>query len=84
MTLWKQSYFAMNSITLPAKDLQDYEAAILVLLSAVHTVAAQLDRENHPLAAPLKAELRKALFAQGSWRIAKWIAFAQEQGGQPA
>lgn len=72
----------MNRITLLAEDVQNYEAAMLALLSAVHTVAAQLDRENHPVAAPLKAELRKAIFAQGTWRIAKWIASVQAQGGQ--
>jgi hypothetical protein len=45
----------------------DYETAMSELLDAAQTIAAQLEREGHSLAAPLKAEWRRA---------AKWVALA--------
>jgi hypothetical protein len=78
------SEHAPDNITVPIKELQDYEAAILAFLAAAHVIAAKLSHEGHALAVPLKTELRKAVMAQGSWRAAKWIATAaQQQGGRP-
>jgi hypothetical protein len=54
----------------------DYETAMLDLLDAAQTIAAQLEREGHSSAAPLKAEWRKAVLARGTWRAAKWVALA--------
>ena len=63
-----------------SKDLQTYEAAVLAFLSSAHVIAAQLEQESHRLTAPLKAELHKAVLAQGSWRAAQWVALASQAG----
>jgi hypothetical protein len=54
----------------------DYETAVSELLNAAQCIVAQLEQEGHALAAPLKAEWRKAVLARGSWRAAKWVALA--------
>jgi hypothetical protein len=54
----------------------DYETAMSELLNAAQTIGAQLEREGHAAAAPLKAEWRKAVLARGTWRAAKWVALA--------
>jgi hypothetical protein len=61
----------MSDPTQPPNDLQAYETAFHALLSAVHVIAARLQAEGHALTAPLKAELHKAVLAQGRWLICR-------------
>jgi hypothetical protein len=72
-----------DTIPIPPKEVHAYEGAMLAFLHAAHAIAAQLEKEGHALAAQLKGEWQKAVLAQGSWRAAKWIASAQQQGGRP-
>ena len=46
-------------------ELHDYELAMIAFLKAVHGIVAKMERDNHPLAATLKAEWKKAVTGHG-------------------
>jgi hypothetical protein len=69
----------MSDAIQSSKDVQAYETAMLNFLNEVNTIIAKLEREGHSLTAPLKAEWRRALLAQGTWRATKWVVLAAEK-----